>query len=75
MIYIARANIERSGFITDNTCIACDLLHLLFLIDDYTDEMDVTDVRAVCDASWSAMLNPNIPRPKGETIMGEVRQQ
>lgn len=55
--------------------IACDLLHLFFLIDDYTDEMDVKDVRTVCDASWSAVLDPDVPRPKGETIVGEVTQQ
>ena len=50
-------------------------MHTFFVLDEYTDAMDVKDVRALCDASVDAIAHPEAPRPPGEHVIGEVTRQ
>ncbi|KAF7361114.1 Terpene cyclase [Mycena sanguinolenta] len=52
-----------------------DLLQMFFILDDYTDTVDPTRIKAVCDATLDAAENPDKIRPEGEHIMGEIFRQ
>ncbi|KAI0820288.1 terpenoid synthase [Trametes gibbosa] len=54
---------------------ACDLMHLFFVIDDQTDEMDVAQTQELADTVLEAMKNPEHARPDGETLIGEIARQ
>lgn len=53
----------------------CDLTHLLFVIDEYSDVSMPAGVRNQKDVVMDALRNPRKPRPKGEWIGGEVARQ
>ncbi|KAF7979340.1 hypothetical protein HWV62_42763 [Athelia sp. TMB] len=53
----------------------CDLMHTFFTLDEYTDLCDGPGAKALCDATMDAILNPDKPRPKGESIIGEITRQ
>ncbi|KAK7048258.1 isoprenoid synthase domain-containing protein [Favolaschia claudopus] len=53
----------------------CDLMHTFFTLDEYTDALGPSDVKALCDATMEAIENPDKPRPEGENIIGEIARQ
>ncbi|KAJ8455153.1 hypothetical protein ONZ51_g12604 [Trametes cubensis] len=54
---------------------SCDLMNLFFLIDDHTDLLNELNTSMVVEASMDALMNPDKPRPEGESIIGEVTRQ
>ncbi|KAN0078464.1 Isoprenoid synthase domain containing protein [Tylopilus felleus] len=63
---IARKEHARAG---------CDVMNLFFVIDEYSDVSDPSEVRKQKDAIMDALRNPHKPRPKGEWVGGEVARQ
>ncbi|KAK0501968.1 terpenoid synthase [Armillaria luteobubalina] len=53
----------------------CDLMHLLFTIDDYTDDAPVEVVRLYAEIVMDAVNNPIKPRPSDEVVLGVIAQQ
>ncbi|KAG9318942.1 terpenoid synthase [Chiua virens] len=53
----------------------CDLMHLFFLFDEYSDRSAPTEVRQQKGAVMDALRNPHTPRPKGEWLGGEFTRQ
>ncbi|EJD04757.1 terpenoid synthase [Fomitiporia mediterranea MF3/22] len=53
----------------------CDLMNLLFAIDEYTDVDSEVAVREIVDIVIDALKNPRKSRPEGEMPLGEVTRQ
>ena len=53
----------------------CDLMHLFFVFDEYSDRSPPPEVRKQKGVVMDALRNPHTPRPKGEWIGGEVARQ
>ncbi|KAF7977391.1 hypothetical protein HWV62_4011 [Athelia sp. TMB] len=68
-----QASFNKANFNSLRSC--CDLMHTLFVLDDYTDPLDGPGARALCDATLDAIMNPDKPRPKEESIIGEISRQ
>ncbi|KAF7372600.1 Terpene cyclase [Mycena venus] len=56
-------------------CRGCDLMNLFFLIDEHFDKSDTNGARVQADIVMHALRNPNMVRPHGEWIGGEVARQ
>ncbi|KAH7915515.1 terpenoid synthase [Hygrophoropsis aurantiaca] len=63
---LADKEIVRSG---------CDLLSIFLIFDETTDHLDEDGVRQFAKLYLSAMKHPEMPRPHGETIVGEIVRQ
>lgn len=50
-------------------------MNLFFVIDEYTDVADPSEVRKHKNVVMDALRNPHKPRPKGEWIGGEMARQ
>ena len=59
----------------DNLRSCCDLINILFVLDDCTDALEGESVKEICEATMDALLNPNQPRPEGENLIGEMVRQ
>ncbi|KAL0065794.1 hypothetical protein AAF712_007282, partial [Marasmius tenuissimus] len=59
----------------DGNRLACDLMHLFFLVDEHTDAASFEEARRYCSIVKDALSNPYVPRPAGEWIGGEVVRQ
>ena len=55
--------------------VAADLMNLYYIIEVYTDPLDVTLSREAVDIIMDAIRNPNKARPTGELFIGTVAQQ
>ncbi|KZT12302.1 terpenoid synthase [Laetiporus sulphureus 93-53] len=55
--------------------VGCDLMNIVFVIDDYTDVQDATVCDKVADVVKHALHNVCEPRPDGEMIIGEIARQ
>ncbi|KAJ7916958.1 isoprenoid synthase domain-containing protein [Mycena leptocephala] len=53
----------------------CDLMNVLFVIDEYTDGAIAPVVREMMEIITDAMVNPHKPRPEGEIVIGEICRQ
>ncbi|KIY69043.1 terpenoid synthase [Cylindrobasidium torrendii FP15055 ss-10] len=53
----------------------CDLMHLFFALDEFTDDEPLDIVIQRCDATMDAMIHPDAPRPDGESAVGEMARQ
>ncbi|KAG9316107.1 terpenoid synthase [Chiua virens] len=53
----------------------CDLMHVLFVLDEVSDRSSPPEVRKQKDTVMDALFNPHTPRPKGEWIGGEIVRQ
>ncbi|KAF8433262.1 isoprenoid synthase domain-containing protein [Boletus edulis BED1] len=53
----------------------CDLMHLTFLFDEYSDRSTPSEVRQKKDVVMDALRNPHMPRPEREWIGGEIARQ
>lgn len=59
----------------DHLRCASDLLHLLFVFDEYTDVASPAEARKQADIVMDALRNPHLERPKGEWLGGEMMKQ
>jgi hypothetical protein len=60
---------------TDHLRSACDLMNLFFVFDEYTDAGTAADVQILSDIVIDALHHPDIPRPQGENVIGEITRQ
>ena len=51
------------------------MLNLFFIIDEYTDVQSTQVVRDMMTTCMDALQNADMPRPKGENILGEMVRQ
>ncbi|KAH7929156.1 terpenoid synthase [Leucogyrophana mollusca] len=63
---LADKDIIRSG---------CDLFSIFLIFDETTDRMDEAGARNFAKMYLSAMEHPEVPRPQGEPIVGEIVRQ
>lgn len=61
--------------ITEQLRTTCDLMHLFFVFDDYSDPCGPSEVRELANIVMDAIRNPHKPRPTGEWVGGEVARQ
>ncbi|KAJ6455183.1 isoprenoid synthase domain-containing protein [Mycena sanguinolenta] len=54
--------------------VGCDLLNLLFVVDDITDEMSAAETRRISVISLDGLRNWEKPRPSGEHPSGEMHR-
>ncbi|KAK0670689.1 isoprenoid synthase domain-containing protein [Cercophora samala] len=67
---LAWANLNREG------CrIGCDLMHLFFVFDEYSDHSTEDETRQQASAIMDALRNPHSPRPPYEFVGGRVAQE
>ena len=52
--------------------IAADLMHLLYIADEYTDVESAVGTQEISAIVLDALHNPDKPRPAGESIIGEM---
>ena len=50
-------------------------MNLVFVIDEYLDVSESSEVQEQKDIIMDALRNPHKPRPKGEWISGEAAHQ
>lgn len=55
--------------------IAIDLMNIFLLIDEYTDIEPALVVRDMISVIIDAIQHPDIPRPKGDVVLGEMMRQ
>ncbi|KAG6330338.1 hypothetical protein ID866_8752 [Astraeus odoratus] len=55
--------------------VACELIIVYFIVDEYTDVEDATRTGEIVDIIIDALKNPHVPRPKGEVVLGEIIRQ
>ncbi|KAG1822454.1 terpenoid synthase [Suillus subaureus] len=53
----------------------CDIMRILFVIDEYSDVSKPSDVREQKNTVMDALHNPHKPRPEGEWVGGEMTRQ
>ncbi|KAK4244583.1 isoprenoid synthase domain-containing protein [Corynascus novoguineensis] len=53
----------------------CDLMHLFFMFDEYSDQSSPEEVWRQASIQIDALCHPNKPRPKGEWVGGEIARQ
>ena len=58
--------------IQDHLRIGCDLVNLLFVIDEYTDPQNIDSVRSITNIIMDAFHGPEKARPSEEAIIGEL---
>ncbi|KAK7021884.1 hypothetical protein VNI00_017173 [Paramarasmius palmivorus] len=56
----------------DGNRIACDLMNFFFVVDEYTDVASAEEARLLANTVMDALRNPDIPRPPGEWVGGEI---
>ncbi|KAI0121702.1 terpenoid synthase [Xylariales sp. AK1849] len=71
--YLAAASYPKSSFFTFRSC--CDLMNTFFVIDEQTDNQPIDDVIERCEMAMDAVLHPDLPRPEGECVIGEITRQ
>lgn len=63
------------GLLLDHLRVAMDLMHVFFIIDEYTDVECQEEVRNMMDIASGALRNPSKSRPKDEIFIGEMTRQ
>lgn len=61
--------------IIEHLRLGCDLTHIFFVIDEYTDIENEPGCREMIDMAIDALENPGKPRPEGEIPLGEIIRQ
>lgn len=54
---------------------ACDVMHLFFMFDEYSDKCTPAEVWQQARIQMDAIRNPEKPRPEGEWVGGEFTRQ
>jgi len=60
---------------TVNLRVGCDLMHLFFLFDEFSDRGSPEEVKSQAKILRHAISSPQTPRPQGEWIGGEIARQ
>jgi hypothetical protein len=60
---------------TEHLRVAMDLIHLFFIVDEYTDVESHEEARAMMEIASDALRNPEKARPKDEIVIGEMTRQ
>ncbi|KAH7886304.1 terpenoid synthase [Phlebopus sp. FC_14] len=60
---------------TEQLRIACELIVVYFIVDEYTDVEDSTVTAEVVEIIIDALKCPSKPRPTGEVVLGEIVRQ
>ncbi|KAI0306221.1 terpenoid synthase [Multifurca ochricompacta] len=55
--------------------VACDLMALFYIFDEFTDKVDGTGARAFAEVVVDVFRNPQMERPHGESKLGEITRQ
>lgn len=55
--------------------ISADLMHLLYIADEYTDVESAVGAQEISAIVLDALHNPDKPRPAGESIIGEMTRE
>lgn len=53
----------------------CDLMHLVFMFDEYSDHSTPEGVWRQAEIQVDAFCYPDKPRPRGEWVGGEIARQ
>lgn len=70
--------LESHGILTtlvDCLRVACDLMVLFFIYDEFTDNVDGDGARAYADLVMDVLRNPHAERPQGEPKLAEITRQ
>ncbi|KAJ7290616.1 terpenoid synthase [Mycena rebaudengoi] len=59
----------------DGCRVGCDLMNFFFVVDHYTDVANPEGAKAHAEIVMHALRNPELSRPQGEWIGGEVARQ
>lgn len=59
----------------DGVRVACDLMVLFFIYDEFTDKVDGDGARLYAEMVMDAIRNPQRARPQGEPKLGEITRQ
>lgn len=60
---------------TEQVRSGCELMHLFFMFDEYSDKASPDEVLSQAQVMIDALKSPETPRPKGEWIGGEIMRQ
>ncbi|KAJ3559506.1 hypothetical protein NM688_g309 [Phlebia brevispora] len=70
---LAACTYVKSNFYNLRSC--CDAMHVFFVLDEYTDQLNAEGTKVLCDASMNAILHPDRARPHDDSIIGEICRQ
>ncbi|KAF8486350.1 terpenoid synthase [Russula ochroleuca] len=59
----------------DRLRVACDLMALFYIFDEFTDKVDGQGALALVEVVVDALRNPHSERPLGESKLGEITRQ
>ena len=59
----------------DGVRVACDLMVLFFIYDEFTDKVDGDGARLYAEMVMDAIRHPQKARPQGEPKLGEITRQ
>ena len=59
----------------DRLRVACDLMALFYILDEFTDKVDGKGALALAEIVVGALRNPHSERSPGESKLGEITQQ
>jgi hypothetical protein len=68
----------RSCFVyefADGIRVACDLMVLFFIYDEFSDKVDGDGARIYAEMVMDTIKNPHKERPQGEEKLGEITRQ
>ena len=61
--------------VPDRLRVACDLMILFYIFDEFTDKVDGKGASAYAELVMDALRNPQLERPAGESKLGEITRQ
>jgi hypothetical protein len=61
--------------VADHMRSGCDLMHLFFMFDEYSDQSTPDEVWRQAEIQMDAFCYPDKPRPRGEWVGGEIARQ
>jgi hypothetical protein len=62
-------------YLTEHLRVGCDFLNFVFVYDEFADVLDKDGAQQQADIVMDALRNPSKPRPKGESLIGEIARQ
>jgi Delta6-protoilludene synthase len=61
--------------VPDRLRVACDLMVLFYIFDEFTDKVDGEGARIYAELVVDALQNPHSERPADEAKIGEIARQ
>lgn len=74
-LILPRAVLISNSSLIEFLRVAVDLMHLFFVIDEYTDVECEREVQSMMGTASDALRNPGKARPEGEIFVGEMTRQ